>query len=205
VEDTIDAYDDKYFDWSLGEAQDLYIQAMSIHSLWPQSVGFFTALETLKSAFLRQHGDESQYYLPPGKEFDKEFRKKRVANRVIEILGDAFEVFSRLSGDDRAALKLKIKNGLNRRPYKLVLSSMFQELGMVVEEDDLKWLVRIRDQIIHTGSPQYDGREPWADKSSEAARWVERFGSLVERTFLAILGYQGQFEQYDQSVIPVDE
>jgi hypothetical protein len=154
---------------------------------------------------LRQRGDQFQYYLPPGKKFDNEFKRKKVAYRVIGVLGDAFDVFNGLSGDDRAALKLKIKDELNHRPYKLVLNSMFQELGMVVDEDDLKWLVRIRDQIIHTGSPQYDGREPWADKSSEAARWVERFGSLVERTFLAILGYRGQFEQYDDSVIPVEE
>jgi hypothetical protein len=189
----------------LGEAQDLYIQAMSIHSLWPQSVGFFTALETLKNAFLRKHGDELQYYLPLGKDFDKEFSKKEVARRVMEVLGDAFDVFNHLPEDDRSALKLKIKNELNRRPYKLVLNRMFQELGMVVDEDDLKWLVRLRDQIIHTGSPQYDGKEPWADKSSEAGRWADRFAGLVEKTFMAILGYQDQFEPYDQSVIYVEE
>jgi hypothetical protein len=179
---------------------------MSIHSVWPQSVGFFTALETLKSAFLRQHGDELQYYLPPGKVYDKEFKEKKVAYRVIDILGDAFDVFSHLSGDDRAALKLKVKTELSRRPYKLVLSNMFQELGMVVGEDDLKWLVRLRDQIIHTGSPRYGGKEPWADSnSSEAARWVNRFAGLLERTFLAVLGYRGHFERYDQAVVLDEE
>lgn len=205
VEDTIDTYDDKCHEWSFGEAQDLYVQAMSIHSVWPQSLGFFTALEMLKSTFLRQHGDESQYYVTPDKEFDNEFKRKRVAHRVIEVLGDAFDAFSCLAGNDKAALKFKIRKELNRRPYRLVLNSMFQELGMVVDEDDLKWLVKIRNQIIHRGSPQYGGREPWADKSSEAVRWVGRFASLVERTFMAILGYEGQFEQYDQSFIPIEE
>jgi hypothetical protein len=206
VENTIDAYDSKYLDWSLGEAQDLYVQAMSICSVWPQSVGFFTALETLKNAFCRQHGYELQFHLPPGKKFDREFKKKEVGHRVLAVLSDAFDVFNHLPGDDVAALKLKVKNELNRRPYKSVLKRMFQELDMVVDEDDLKWLVRLRDQIIHTGSPQYGGKEPWANnQSSEATRWVNRFAGLVERTFLAILEYQSQFERYDQSVVLVEE
>jgi hypothetical protein len=34
---------------------DHYLQALTIHSIWPQSIGIFTAMETLKTAFYNRN------------------------------------------------------------------------------------------------------------------------------------------------------
>jgi hypothetical protein len=204
VETAIDAYVTECEDWNLQYAEDLYIQAMSLHSVWPQSVGFFTALESLKAAYLRQRGDEAQYYVPPDAEYRKRFKTKKVGYRINDVLCEAFDAFCHLSGEHRASLRSKARTELNRRPYKQVLKAMFTDLGVGVEDEDLKLLVRLRDQIIHTGSPKYGAAEPWSDTDTgEASKWVSRFAGLLERTLLAILEYSGDFEPYDESFAPI--
>jgi hypothetical protein len=200
IESALDHIGSRAAKWQLGYAEDLYIQAMSLHSAWPQAVGFFTALETLKDSFLQQRGTELQYHVPPGREYYRQFKKKKVAKRVIEILENEFEAFKRLTGKDRSDLALKIRNELNRRSYRSVLGDMFCDLGVLIAEDELKWLVRLRDQITHTGSPDYEEKTPWQGSMHEASRQATRFASLLERTFLTIHGYTGEFEPYDQSV-----
>jgi hypothetical protein len=156
VEVTLENYNKEWNNWKLPWAIDYYVQAMSLRHLLAQSVGFFTALETLKCAFLKQPGrDKLEYYVTK-------------------------------------AGKLK------RRAYKWVLKEMFRELNMRVDNDDLELLVALRNRIIHCGVPNYE-EDP---DMSKATNWTLKFSSLVEKTLLAILGYQGVFEQYDQSVTP---
>ena len=143
IQDTIDNYEMQRSTWKLFWALDYYLQTMSLNSAWSQALGFFTALETLKQAFLDQSG-----------------RKERPA-------------------------------------YKIILKEMFRELKMEVGDDELKQLVELRNQIIHTGSPDF-AKGPWNDATSAFRRACE-FGGLVERTILTILKYQGKFEPYDQS------
>ena len=74
-----------------------------------------------------------------------------------------------------------------------------------VADADLKLLVALRNDIIHTGSPKWSGKEPWADEAAKAGILVSKFASLLERTFLAILEYQGQSDLFDQSCFPAEE
>ncbi|TET24469.1 MAG: hypothetical protein E3J73_08210 [Candidatus Bathyarchaeum sp.] len=190
----------------MGEAQEHYIQSMQIYSMWSQSLGFFTALETLKAAFLRKPERKNfEHYVSKGR-----FQKKKISAKVIHILCENFEEFRELLGngqneeldDEQKATKelekqtLKSKVGeLNRRAYKLILRSMFEELQVTVEDNDLKQLVDLRNRIIHYGSPDYEkGISP-----SNAGEAVSKFcGLLLERSLLAILGYEGDFNRYDQ-------
>lgn len=193
IQDTFENYKRHWKTWDLGHAIDHYVQAVSLRSSWSQAVGFFTALETLKNAFLQQPGRaELGYHVPKG-----EFRKKHIVSQVIELLAESFEAFKDLPHDEKESLYGKVGE-LNRRAYKLVLREMFRELGVTIGDDEIKRLVDLRNQIIHRGSPDY-GKSPWKEPS-EAALEAARFAGLVERTILAILDYQGDSERYDQIV-----
>jgi len=193
LQGTLENYKKHWKTWDLGEAIEHYVQAMSLRSSWSQAIGFFTALETLKNAFLQQPGRaELGYHVPKG-----EFREKHIVSQVIELLGKNFGGFKDLPDDEKESLNGKI-GGLNRRAYKLVLGEMFRELRVTVDDNELKRLVDLRNQIIHRGSPDYR-KSPWKEPS-EAALEAAKFAGLVEKTILAILDYQGNCERYDQIV-----
>jgi len=191
VQSSLETYERQYETWNLGGARDHYIQALSLRSAWPQSVGFFTALETLKHAFLRQSGKGTlEYYLPKGK-----FKRQNV-RKIKEFLRDNFEVFRSLSGDEAGSLSGKIVD-LNRRAYKVILQMMLKELNVRVRDDALREIVKLRNQIIHTGAPDYQ------NDPSEAALQASRVAGLVEKIMLlGILHYEGSFEQYDKAFLP---
>ena len=192
VQSSLETYERQYATWNLVVAQDHYIQALSLRSAWPQSVGFFTALETLKHAFLRQAGKgDLECYLPKG-----EFKKKQIASQIKELLRKNFEVFRSLSPDEAGSLSGKIGD-LNRRAYKVILRKMFEELNVRVRDDALREIVQLRNQIIHTGAPDYQ------NDPSEAALQASRVAGLVEKIMLlGILHYEGSFERYDKAFLP---
>ena len=82
------------------------------------------------------------------------------------------------------------------RGYATVVEQMINVLTIPADDLDVRNLIKLRDKIIHRGSPGI-GETPWHDEA-EAFRMVAQFGGLVESTILAILGYRGQFERYDQ-------
>lgn len=177
---------------------------MSLRFAWSRAVEFFTALETLKNAFLQQPGRAKLARLVP----KGGFRKEDIVNQVIEFLDDKLEIFKDLPDeDDRQALEESLKNrvgSLNQRAYKLILRDMFRELEVPFDDYELKWFVELRNQIIHRGSPDYR-KGPWKNDLEAASKWAARFTGLVERTILKIIDYRGDFEPYDQVVRPVGE
>jgi len=191
IKDCLEIYSSHCESWNLPVAQDYYVQAMSIHSAWPQSIGFFTALETLKHAFLRQHEKDNLEYYMSGRKF-----KKETDSQIKKLLRKNFEEFRNLSDDEKGSLSGKI-GALNRRAYKVILRRMFEELNVSVDEDDLRDLVNLRNQIIHTGEPNRQ------NDSSGAALQAARVAGLVEKiVLLGILHYEGSFEPYDQALLP---
>ena len=204
VETTIGPYEKKYQAWNLGEAQDYYLQSLSLQSAWSQSLGFFNALETLKSAFLQQLGNETlELHV-----LRDQFHKKGIVNKVVDLLADNFDEFKKLMPDandtvqltnekevELQAIKSKIGE-ISRRAYKPILRKMFQELKVEIPDQTLNDLVNLRNQIIHSGSPNYE-KGPWKD-SAQAWQSVQTFAGVLEKTILAILEYQGKFEAYDQ-------
>lgn len=200
-----------YDEWRLGEVQDFYIQAMSLNSAWSQAVGFFTALETIKDVYSN---------MPENKHLDryvsrKSFANKEIADKVLKILKDNFREFDELLDESRLSTMseaekqerdiqiqtLKSKVGeLNRPAYKTVLKKMFYTLGVTVDNKVLDQLVNLRNQIIHTGSPNYE-KGPW-NNPAQAHQWACRFAGLVERTMLALLEYTRAANTYDKIVTP---
>lgn len=172
LEDTFKNYNEKWNIWKLPWAIDYYVQSMSLRHVFAQSIGFFTALETLKDAFLKQPGREGlEYYVTRG-----QFKKKKISDKVLNILSETFEEFRNLLADtsdtseekavERQTLKSKVGE-LNRRAYKLVLREMFSELGIIVDDNDLKLLVDLRNKIIHSGTPNYES-DRWPNLTEAA-------------------------------------
>jgi len=199
-----------YSEWQLGQAQDYYIQAAALTSAWSQAIGFFTALETIKAAYIEIVG-KFDSYVPRN-----QFKNKKIADKVLALLSQEFAEYedlldksklSTLSAEEQEERKfeiqtLKSKVGeLNRPAYKLVLKSMFQYLGVTVASEELNQLVDLRNQIIHSGSPDYS-KGPW-NNPTEAHRQVCDFAGLVERTILAIIKYSGPVITYEQIVTSV--
>jgi hypothetical protein len=191
---TLVPYQRQWRKWDLAHAVDHYVQAHAVRSAWAQSVGFFTSLETLKQAFLAQANNRSlERYLPA-----QELKKRKIVSRIVDCLERELRGSVDLSKADKESLRGKVGD-LNRRAYRLVLEKMFEQLGVVVEEADLRQLKSLRNQIIHRGSPDYS-EGPWRD-GSEAYRVAARFAGVVEGALMAILGYQGQHVSYDQVVL----
>jgi hypothetical protein len=144
LELTYDSYLKKWQVWDLPNAIDHYVQAHVLRSAWAQAIGFFTAMETLKHAFLA--------------------RPTRSAH--------------------------------DARGYANVVKRMIKELEIPADEYDVESLIELRNKIIHRGSP--GSRKTYWEDETEAFRLVGQFGGLVESMILAILGYHGEFERYDQ-------
>ena len=193
IQETFASYEEKWKNWDIANAMDHYIQAMAVSSAWSQALGFFTALETIRAAFLKQQNNGTKEYYVCRRQFDK----ARIPQQVLKLLGDHLSAFSELTGDEETSLLGYIR-GMNRRAYKVVLKDMFRELEVIYEDDELKRLVDLRNQIIHGGSPDYS-KGKWRN-TSDAFLNVVKFASLVERVLLAILGYRGTYNPYDRSV-----
>ena len=197
LEVTYGRYVERWRDWDLANAIDHYVQAHALGSAWAQAVGFFTALETLKEAFLAQdHNRRLERYLPA-----RQFKRRKIATTIMDLLERELRDSVDLSKSDKDSLRGKVGD-LNRRAYKQILKVMFEELGVVVAESELRQLKSLRDQIIHRGSPNCR-KAPWADQS-EAYRLTARFASVVEETIMAVLDYHGQFQRYDQTLVSIN-
>lgn len=188
---SLDNYKKEYTRWNLGLAQDYYLQSMVLLSAWPQALGFFTALETLKQAYIQQSGASIERYVTGNK-----FKQHDITDKVLSLLYDEFSEFARLRDNNEVAEIDTIKSKVgefNRRAYKTILKRMFAQLGFQVAEDELSRLVKFRNDIIHRGMP----KDASYDKAFENSL---HFASLVEKVLLAILDYQSPVEYYHQGV-----
>jgi hypothetical protein len=95
-----------------------------------------------------------------------------------------------------AFLARPTRSACDARGYANVVDQMIKELEIPADDLDVGRLITLRNKIIHRGSPGSRGT-PWSDEG-EAFRLATQFGGLVESTILAILGYHGEFERYDQ-------
>ena len=200
IETTFSNYNKFWDSWNLPWIIDYYVQSISLQNDLAQSPGSFTALEALKAAFLKQKkisNTKLEHYVDI-----KRFQQEEIVEKIMHILSDSFEEFRGLVANDsseghekkpeRQALIRRIEN-LNERPrprYRDALKAMFGDLKVFYDDDDLKHLVLFRDKIIHGSIPDYE--------TDDAAHLTWRFSSLVEKTILAILKYQGERELYDQ-------
>jgi hypothetical protein len=188
----------EYQNLELGNVIDHYLQALTLRSVWPLSLGIFTAMETLKAAFFRQTENAAVKFwvVPPGS-FES---KREMFNELIDVLCNHFPRFCGLRRGERDSLKAQLK-GLNRRSYKTQLQMMLDQLGVSYDKNELQAFINIRNLIIHEGTP-VESDIPIADywdRTSRAWKQIESAASLFERALLAVLGYMGPSEYFDAS------
>lgn len=179
----------KYRSLELAHVIDHYLQALTLRSSWPISLGIFTAMETLKAAFFREQGDKDakfQFWVVPPDDFAG---NREVLDDLIEALGKHFSRFRNLDSSERDSLKAKLRD-LNRRSYRTQLRRMLEQLNVSHSKGELQSFIAIRNSIIHQGRPtENDG---W--------KQVEGAASLFERVLLGVLGYEGPNEPFDAEI-----
>lgn len=185
----------RYQSLELGGVIDHYLQALTLHSVWPLSLGIFTAMETLKAAFLRPaEKSEAQFWIVPA-DFDA---NKSALDDLIAVLASHFRGFDNLSSAEKESLKVQLR-ALNRRSYKYQLQIMLDQLGVSYSRKELQAFIDIRNRIIHQGVP-IPGDIP-ADEyehgTTQGWRRIQAAASLFERALLAVLSYTGLCELFD--------
>jgi hypothetical protein len=189
----------KYQRLELANVIDHYLQALTSRSVWPSSLGIFTAMETLRAAFFRQSTDvedeKFEFWVVPNDTFKRE---TGLLNELIGLLGSHFPRFGKLSASERQSLQAQLRN-LNRRSYKTQLRRMLDQLGVDYDKKELQPLIDVRNRMIHYGTPA-PSDVPTADytrRRSKASRDINDAASLFERSLLAVLGYTGPSELFN--------
>lgn len=182
---------------------DHYLQALTLRSIWPQSVGIFTAMESLKSAFYEQdqsEGNESYiYWVVPPDEFES---NEEMGREMVEVLTKHFPRFGNLNQSEKNSLKDQIRKGLKRRSYKTQLKRMLDLLTVEYSSNELQFFVNTRNKLIHEGTPVPANTplDEYDEKNKVALEHVKKAVSLFERTLLAFLKYDGPRELYDEGL-----
>lgn len=187
---------------------DHYLQALAIQSVWPQAVGVYTAMETLKTAFFRQNDTEEDmehvYWIVPPENFEQ---NEGMVNNIIQVLIDNFPArFNTLSRPERDSLKDQIRHGLKRRSYKTQLKRMLDILNIEYNSRDLQSFINIRNRLIHDGSPisVETPVEDYDRLTRDAIVIINQATSFFERVLLAWLDYDGPRELFDEGVCLFD-
>lgn len=178
---------------------DHYLQALTIRSIWPQAVGIFTAMETLKAAFFAQEDNSEEdgernidyvYWVVPE---DKFTSNDTMVNEILAVLTEHNSRFENLSRDERSSLKDQIKHGLKRRSYRTQLKRMLNMLEVEYDSSDLQVLIETRNRLIHEGTPVSASTpvDEYHATSRRASEKVKRAIGLFERALLAYLNYDG--------------
>ena len=187
-----------YTTWNFRAATDHYQQAMTMRSAWPMAVCIFTAIESLKKAFEKSGHSTSQQYQIPKSEFNED---QQLVIDIKAVLADHFPQFNKLAPDDEGYLIQKVRD-LNLKPwtFREQLTEMLEHLTVAYTESEIKDIIRIRNSIIHTGTPISTSVTPDMFPQEAFAAWEisEATVALFETTLLAILGYGGKRTLFNQ-------
>ncbi len=172
-----------YNPWQLGVAVDHYFRAMDSTSAWPMGVGIVVALECLVSAFAGREGVE-YYFSNEMEEFDPLL--KQLADTVLSFLNSHFpERVGQLkaSSAELQSWRMGLRS-LNRRSFKQKMHSMLGALHVEASGAVLQRFVNIRNDLVHYGYPT---SQDWSPEFQKIMQMAE----LLDRVFLAVLGYKG--------------
>ena len=177
-------------------AVDHYLQALTLRSAWSISLGIFTALETINSAFYNKNLDnrkKSNYFWIAD---DDKFKNDcELLNDLLKVLADHFSRFSKLQKPEKESLKTQLR-WINRRSYKTQLEYMLKALNVGFVKKDVRSIVNIRNKIIHSGIPSFSEDSDFYNKSTNAWVDVQRAANLFEKIVFAILEYDGEYEPF---------
>ena len=134
-------------------------------------------MEFLKSKYAVSRQDELIL-------MEKDFKKIR--HGIETILTKQFEELS-LSPDNSAMEDMKLKIAeLNRKPFRSILRSMFDQIELTVNDDELDSFIKIRNSLVHKASfIKTTYLNPWQQYACLI--------SMLDKILLKILSYNGYF------------
>jgi hypothetical protein len=181
--------------WNLGTALDHYLQAMDQESAWAIGTGLVVALECLVSAYASGNTNREYHF---GEMENFEPLIPDVANQVMNQLEKNFpEATKRLRGnrDELSSWQSGFMN-LNRRSFGRKIRSMLKELGIAQPKSDvLRKYIDLRNDLVHNGYPVS------SKNFSDDFRAIMQMADFLEKTFLVILGYDGDVVGWDNYLV----
>lgn len=192
LEQAYSAYVSKRDSFRLNQGTiDAYLDAKAENDyLEMRGVKLAVALEMLKSTFLEMPDSSVKEFV-----LDEEEFKKLVAP-ISKAIEDTLELNGVNEKDSRKAICADKKiEGLNRRSFRYFIDKLCKQIGLKVEEKEIKLFVACRDKLIHKGRFYYEAatkqeREecpPLPSKTHEYFFLVH----FLDRIFLKLLGYGG--------------
>ncbi len=197
LESTYNNLQSKNSDYELRIAIDHYLQALTLRSAWSISLGIFTALETINSAFYKKNLDSNKklhyFWIQDDKKF---LENSQLVDGLLQVIKEHYPEISCLQEPEMNSLKSQLRY-INRRSYKTRLVYMLKELNVEFTNDMVRAIINIRNKIIHSGVPAFSEDKEFNNKSKKAWVNIQNAACLFERIILSILEYDGKYEPFD--------
>jgi YD repeat-containing protein len=172
--------------FNLPVAIGYYLASKSESELYAKFLLACTAMETLVSNFAEKHTQGDLRYVVPEKDFED--RETQLQDLLKEALREAFPG---LSGNQVNDALVKVKE-LNRRSFRRVLKEMLRGLGVQYDKRADLQFIQLRHKVVHTGI--------LGEHIQDWFRYYSALIELLDRIFLKILSYEGEYEKYSDQV-----
>jgi hypothetical protein len=198
LEVALDNFQKRNLEFELRMAIDHFLQALTLRSAWSISLGIFTAIETINSAFYNKNSNTNKksnyYWVPDDKAFEE---NKDLYVEILNVLTNHFSEFSNLDKSEKDSLRAQLR-WINRRSYKTQLMYLLNCLHVKFDKNDIRAVINIRNRIIHSGVPVFSEANEYSKATEKAWNYVQKAAKLFENIVLAILGYEGQYEPFNR-------
>ena len=171
---------------------DAYLDAKVENDyLETRGIKLAVALEMLKAVFLELPDSSAKEFVLDQVDFKKHVQPiSKAIEKILEQEG--------VGKDDRKAICSEKKiEGLNRRAFRYFIGKLCKQIGLNVEENEIRLFVACRDKLVHKGrfyceAASNEEREkcpPLPSKTDEYFFLV----NFLDRIFLKLLGYSGTY------------
>jgi len=171
---------------------DAYLDAKAENDyLETRGVKLAVALEMLKAVFLELPDSSAKEFV-----LDQEDFKKHV-QPISEAIEKILEQEGVEKNDRKAICSQKRIEGLNRRAFRYFIGKLCKQIGLKVEEKEIRLFVECRDKLVHKGrfyceDATNEEREKCPPLPSETDEYFFLV-NFLDRIFLKLLGYSGTY------------
>jgi hypothetical protein len=191
VEGTYGTYRARRADYQLDQGTiDIYLDAKAEHDyLQLRGIKLAVAMEAIKAVLLKLHQVSVEEYILNYDDF------RGVKSKIQKFVCSELKA-EKIGPTQRDMIYRKLSE-LNRRPFKDILTDLFDYIHLRVEEQDLAQFIKSRDSLVHQGRFYYETATPDDRKQVEPLNSeIEEYCFLVnflDRVFLKLLGYSGSY------------
>ncbi|MCX6345309.1 MAG: hypothetical protein NT018_09600 [Armatimonadetes bacterium] len=168
---------------------DMYLDAKSEQDfIETRGAKMVVAIEALKNVAICNK--MAEYILEPT--IFKNCLKPRIKSDMCKILKEA-----QIDVPLRKTIYGNIE-GLNRKPFRDLIVHLFNEVGLIVSENDITRFVNNRNSLIHTGNFFCNGDNPAGIKEYKETQNLAIYEfffllNFLDKIFLRMLGYSGKY------------